>query len=320
MKALIYDKILHLADDYPKPIPKTGESLIRVLLTGLCNTDIEITKGYMGFKGVPGHEFVGIVEESANSELIGKRVVGEINCSCGECSFCRKDLRKHCPHRSVLGIEKRDGAFAQWITLPDENLHIVPDTISNEEAVFTEPLAAAFEITTGVHIQPDQRVLILGAGRLGNLCSQVIFNMGCHLTVVDKHKDKLEYITASQTIVYTPELIDRLKPFDVVIECTGSPEGFPIALRAVKPRGTIVQKSTYNSRIDFDISYLTVNEIKLAGSRCGPFRPALNALETKLIEVNPLISAIFPFEEVLTAFNAASERSSIKILVRLSDF
>ena len=278
------------------PVPsRDGEVVVRVLLGGICNTDIEMTRGYYPFTGVPGHEFVGVVD--------GKRVVGEINAVCGSCEACRAGRRTHCERRSVLGIRNRDGAFADYLTLPAENLHVVPDEISDEEAVFVEPLAAALQIQEQVRITPDDRVLVVGHGKLGQLIAQTLALTGCNLTV------------RSRSAAAMPPLS---KTFDVAVECTGNAEGFAIARNALRPRGTLVMKSTYAGNLNVNASSLVVDEITLVGSRCGPFAPALTLLAAHKVDVRPLIHASYPLDDALTAFEHAQRRGTMKVLIRMS--
>jgi threonine dehydrogenase-like Zn-dependent dehydrogenase len=243
MRALIFNGNLEYKTDYPIPKPGKGEALIRVTHAGICNTDIEITKGYMGFNGILGHEFVGVVQECAKKELVGKRVTGEINIGCGICSFCRSRMHNHCPKRSVLGILKRDGVFAEYTTLPVRNIHRIPDSVSDEEAVFIEPLAAAFEILEQINVSSSDRVCVLGDGKMGLLVGQVLSTTGCNLLVIGKHREKLSIL---EEIDIKPGLIfnSKGKEFDVVVDCTGSQAGMERALGIVKPRGKIIIKTT----------------------------------------------------------------------------
>lgn len=315
MKALFYDGKLNLVEDYPAPLPSPSEALVRVRLAGICNTDIEITKGYMGFTGVLGHEFVGVVEKCADESLIGKRVVGEINCYCGECDYCRRGLVTHCPNRTTLGISGRDGAFADYLVLPIRNLHIVPDALSDEEAVFAEPLAAALEVLEQVHVKPTDRIIVLGDGKLGLLVAQVLGLVGCDLTAVGKHPDKLA-ILRQQGI--DTRLIGEGSDVkaDIVADCTGHPSGFEMAGGLVRPRGTIVLKSTFHGGSEIALTPLVVDEVTIVGSRCGPFAPALRLLERGLVEVKSLISAVYPLNERLTAFERAKMKETLKVLLR----
>jgi threonine dehydrogenase-like Zn-dependent dehydrogenase len=304
MRALwLEDRQLRLRGDLPRP-EREGEVLVRVLLAGICSTDIELTRGYYPFTGVPGHEFVGVVD--------GKRVVGEINASCGSCEACRAGRRTHCEKRSVLGIINRNGAFAEYLTLPSENLHVVPDEITDEEAVFTEPLAAALEIQEQVRITPDDRVLVVGNGKLGRLIAQTLALTGCKLTVIGRSQWGAAALSGAAP-VGTPA---PHRAFDVAVECTGNPEGFAIARSALRPRGTLVMKSTYAGNLNVNMSSLVVDEITLIGSRCGPFAPALRLLAERKVDVRPLIHATYPLDDALTAFEYAQRPGVLKCIIR----
>jgi len=317
VQALVYDgEVLQLREDYPRPVPPPGEALVRVRLAGICNTDLEIVRGYMGFRGVLGHEFVGTVEEAEDRSLIGQRVVGEINAYCGECPTCRAGRPTHCPHRTTLGIWGRDGAFAEYLTLPVRNLHTVPDAISDEEAVFTEPLAAALEILEQVHLRPTDRVVVLGDGKLGLLVAQALALMGCDLLAVGRHREKLA-ILARRGIPTLLEAEAEGLAADVVVECTGRPEGFAAARRILRPRGMLVLKSTYHGGVEADLTGLVVDEITLVGSRCGPFPPALRLLQRGLVDVQPLISAVYPLDRGMEAFARAAEPGVLKVLLQV---
>lgn len=317
MRALVYKKELEYLTDYPVPRPKHGEALIRVTHAGICNTDIEITRGYMGFNGVPGHEFVGIVEKCGDKSFLGERVVGEINLGCGNCPCCRKQMQNHCPDRSVLGILNKDGVFAEYVTLPVGNLHKIPKSISDEEAVFIEPLAAAYEIIDQVGISSSDKVCVLGDGKLGLLSAQVIATTGSRLTAVGRHREKLSIL---DEIGINTGLSHEFKEryFDIVIDCTGSPSGIRTALQIVKPRGKIVLKTTIANKIQIDMNQFVINEISLIGSRCGPFPPAIKAIRSRQIDLYPLISYIYPIEEGLKAFQHASSKSALKVILRIS--
>lgn len=315
MRALYFDKELMFRDDLPIPKPGDDEALIRTTRAGICNTDLEIIKGYMGFKGIPGHEFVGIVEECGKKELVGKRVAGEINIGCGECSFCRRGLRNHCTERSVLGIMNREGAFADHITLPAENLHVIPDSISDEEAVFIEPLAAGFEILRQVDVGPSDRVCVLGDGKLGLLIAQVLSMTGCDLIVVGKHRSKLLIL---QELGIRTELSAEFngEDMDIVVECTGSESGMKMALRTVRPQGKIILKTTVADRGRVDLNYIVINELSLIGSRCGPFPDAIKAIGSGKVKLFPLISAEYSIEEGVKAFDHASQKGSLKVILK----
>jgi threonine dehydrogenase-like Zn-dependent dehydrogenase len=316
MRALLLDDGLLLVEDYPTPEPPPGEALIRVGLAGVCNTDLELVEGYMQFHGVPGHEFVGVVEQAPGAdEWEGHRVVGEINAACGACSACRAGRPTHCPHRTTLGIAGRDGAFAEHLTLPIHNLHPVPDSISDEAAVFVEPLAAACEILQQVHVRPTDRVVVLGDGKLGLLCAQALALTGCDLTALGHHREKLELLAQRgiPTVVGGEDPVEA--GADLVVEATGCPEGYAAARRLVRPRGTIVLKSTYHGAVDADLTMAVVDEITLVGSRCGPFAPALRLLERRLVDVTPMVQARYPLSEALAAFEHAARPGTLKVLV-----
>ncbi|HOU24068.1 MAG TPA: alcohol dehydrogenase catalytic domain-containing protein [Anaerolineae bacterium] len=315
MRALLYDGQLRLANDHPQPRLIPGEAVIRVRLAGICNTDVEITRGYMGFQGVLGHEFVGMVEEAGDSRWVGQRVVGEINCYCGTCPTCRAGDVSHCPQRTTLGIGGRDGAMADYCLLPEVNLHVVPEQVPDEEAVFAEPLAAALEILEQVHIKPTQRVAVLGDGKLGLLVAQVMRLTGCDLVVVGRHADKLA-ILEHQGIATTMESGASELRSDVVIDCTGQPDGFATGRAMVRPRGTYVLKSTFHGVNQVNLTSLVVDEVSLVGSRCGPFEPALRLLALRLIDVTSLVAGIYPLDQAVTAFAHARTRGALKVLIR----
>lgn len=317
MRAIEFDKKLKITENYPVPEPQDGEALIKIITAGICNTDIEIIKGYMGFSGILGHEFVGVVEKinGSNQELLSQRVVGEINCGCGYCEYCLKGLENHCPNRTVLGILNKNGCFADYITLPVKNLHKVPDDVTNQEAVFTEPLAAAFEILEQIQINPDDKVLILGDGKLGLLISFVLNLTQAEVILVGKHQEKLD-IAKNQGI--KSRFMDDLfveKNYAVVVEATGNISGFELAQNLVKPKGIIVLKSTLASEKPLNLAPIVIDEIKIIGSRCGPFKPALDALEKKLIDVKPLISKFFEFDKALDAFELSKIKGILKVLI-----
>ena len=313
MKALVFDGNLAI-QDRPKPKPQENEALIRIRMAGICNTDVEITKGYMGFTGILGHEFVGEVVECRSKKWIGKRVVGEINIGCGICEYCRKDLDRHCPSRKVLGISGKDGAFAEYITLPVKNLVAVPDSISDEEAVVIEPLAAACEILEQVHIEPTHRVAIVGDGKLGQLIARVLHLTGCRITVFGMSRaklSKLDVMGIETHITNSP----TNKKFDIVVEVSGSPSGFSFAMDLVRPRGIFILKSTMHEDIAFNTARLVIDEIELVGSRCGRFEPAARLLDRGLIDVKPVITKAVPFERAEEAFVEAKAPESLKVLI-----
>jgi threonine dehydrogenase-like Zn-dependent dehydrogenase len=306
-----------LVEDYPRPEPLPEEALVGVKLAGICNTDLEIVHGYMGFQGVLGHEFVGVVEECAGKSLVGQRVVGEINCCCGECPTCLAGAPTHCPHRTTLGIWGRDGAFADYLSLPVANLHIVPEAVSDEAAVFVEPLAAALEILEQIQVKPTDRVVVLGDGKLGLLVAQVLGLTGCDLVVGGRHEEKLAILERRGIDARLANELPTEKA-DVVVDCTGHPSGFAAARGLVKPRGTLVLKSTFHGDVEVNLSMLVVDEITLIGSRCGPFAPALHLLERGLVDVESLVSVTCPLDERLAAFERAQKKGILKVLLDIT--
>ncbi|UCF04938.1 MAG: alcohol dehydrogenase catalytic domain-containing protein [bacterium] len=317
----------------PKPRTRRGEALVRVHLAGICATDLEITRGYMGFTGVPGHEFVGTVHSAQKKNLIGKRVVGEINVPCGKCSLCRRGLEKHCTHRSVLGISRRHGAFAEYLTLPVGNLHPVPRTIGDEEAVMTEPLAAACEIPVRVAIPAGCKAAVLGDGRLAALVAQVLGLRTKNVDVLGINPHKLAVI---RRLGIRTHLLSHAKPttgrtghisipsrfrrrHDVVVECSGRPEGLPLATELVRPQGTVILKSTYQSEMKWNPTSVAVDEITIVGSRCGPFEMALRLIAMGSVEVRPFITATYPIDRWREAFRRARHPDSFKVLIRIGD-
>jgi threonine dehydrogenase-like Zn-dependent dehydrogenase len=315
MNAVVFDKTLRI-EDQPKPVASGRECLIRLLKAGICNTDLEITHGYFGFTGVLGHEFVGVVEAGPTASMVGQRVVGEINAACEACDFCRKGLQRHCPHRTVLGILKRDGAFREFLTLPEENLHVVPSSISDDEAVFTEPIAAACEILDQVPIGPNHRVAVLGDGKLGLLVAMVLSTTGCQLTLVGKHATKMDLVKDYPLQRVGAEAADNLfRSFEVVVEATGSPHGWESALRLVRPKGTIVLKSTFHGQIAFNPAPIVVDEIAIIGSRCGRFEIALAMLSNRKVNPTLLLQQTLPLREGIRAFELAQRPEVLKILL-----
>lgn len=321
MKAIVFDETLHFVDDHPKPVAVSGEALIRVRLAGICGTDLEITKGYSNFRGVPGHEFTGIVESAPDDrkDLEGKRVVGEINVGCGQCEFCARGRKNHCSARKVLGIVDKDGAFADYVSLPVENLYLIPDSVSDEEAIFTEPLAAALRITEQVSFSGDEKVLVMGDGKLGLLIALVLGERCRNLSLVGKHGEKLRIASSSGIATLFMEELKNGPVYDIVIDATGSPSGLEQALRVVRPEGTIVMKTTTVDQVPVDLSRLVVNEITIIGSRCGPFQPALDLLARKKYDLFPLVGGRYPFSRADEAFSAAKKPGSLKIIVDFCD-
>ncbi len=302
-------------DDLPVPEPPPGEALVRVRLAGICSTDLEMGKGYYPYTGIPGHEFLGEVVSAPGSEdWAGERVVGEINAACLECEACLAGRFHHCERRTVLGIKDRNGAFAEYLVLPVRNLHRVPANVPDEAAVFTEPLAAALEIQEQVHIRPEDRVLVIGAGRLGQLIAQTLALTGCDLRVLARQPRQQGLLSARGIQVVQAGNVETGRS-DVVVEATGSADGFNLARQAVRPGGTIVLKSTYKGQIEVNLSAVVVDEITLVGSRCGPFPPALRLLETGQVDPLPLVDARFPLAEATRGIQAAGERGVLKVLL-----
>ena len=298
----------------PAPTPGADEVIVRVTRAGVCETDLQLIKGYMGFRGVLGHEFVGVAE---SGPYAGRRVVGEINCACWSCATCRKGLSTHCPHRTVLGILNHDGAFADFIAVPQRNLHPVPDSIPDDIAVFTEPVAAAFQIPAQLQVAATDRIIVLGDGRLGNLCAQVLSSIADDVLVVGKHPEKLALLDAIgvKTALLSEDLPQRAA--DIVVECTGSESGLPTALSLVRPRGTIVLKTTVAASQTLAWAPFVIDEVTLVGSRCGPFDRALDALEHGLVDVEPLIADRFNLSNGLLALQRARQKGVLKVLLEM---
>ncbi len=315
MQALVYDGDVRLVD-LPVPEPQAGEALLRIRLAGICGTDLHISRGYADFHGILGHEFVADVMAAPEPQWLGRRVVGEINLPCGTCAWCQAGLPRHCAARRVLGIRGKDGCLAEFITLPLANLHAVPDTVPDAFAVFTEPLAAALAILEQVHICPSSRVLVIGDGKLGLLIAQVLRLVGCDLHLVGRQPRNLDLIGARGVKVYPADGFAQAG-FDVVIEVTGNPSGWQTALQAVRPRGTIVLKSTYPGRGAENPTALVVPEVTVVGSRCGPFAPALRLLARRLINPKKLISRVYPLAQAREALAYAGQRGVLKILVEM---
>jgi len=300
--------------EVPQP-KKQNEALIRIRNAGICSTDLELVKGYYPYTGVLGHEFVGEVIEANNASWIGQRVVGEINAVCNQCEQCLNGRPTHCENRTVLGIVNRDGVFADYTTLPIANLHKVPTSVPDEMAVFTEPLAAALEIQDQIQIKPTDRILLIGAGRLGQLIAQTLALTGCNLRVVARHKHQQDLLKARGIRIISEEEIQPWR-WDIVVEATGSPSGFTLARKVIRPRGTMVMKSTYKGDMNVNFSSIVVDEINIIGSRCGPFEPALRLMESKQVDPTVLIDSEFVLGEALKAFEQAAETGVLKVLVK----
>lgn len=319
MKAVVFNRKLEVVEA-PKPVSTGDESVVRLIQAGICNTDLEITRGYFGFKGVPGHEFVGRVESSRTPSLVGARVVGEINAACRRCEVCRSGWGRHCPRRSVLGILNRDGAFREYFTLPEQNLHAVPDSISDDDAVFVEPVAAACEILDQVDIRRVEKIAVLGDGKLGLLIAMVLAQArpAAHppVALIGKHPENMrlvEDLGVSTLHLRSAQTVHR--SLELVVEATGSPSGLDLALRLLKPRGTVVLKSTFHGQQSFDPASLVVDELTLLGSRCGRFEPALDLLAGKRIRPSRLIRDSLPLTRAVEAFRLAQSPGALKVLL-----
>ncbi len=317
MKAIYFDGKKAELISARKPRLRAGESLIRIDTAGLCATDLEILLGYLEFRGILGHEFVGTVESSENESLAGKRVVGEIFVPCRECPACRESLEKHCPERTVIGISGRDGVFARYVALPDENLHVIPDSLTDEVAIFVELLAAACEITQRVSFRKESRVIVLGDGRLAAMTAQVAALHARDPVVLGLNKKKLSAFEAVGLRTEIVENRDRIgKDFDIVVECTGKPNGLPLAIELVKPQGTVILKSTYHGNLEWNPAPIVINEISVVGSRCGPFEEALDLLKRGKIETSPFLTAVYGLEDFDKAVQRARHSDSFKVLIR----
>jgi threonine dehydrogenase-like Zn-dependent dehydrogenase len=301
--------------DVPEP-HKPDEALIKIRKAGICSTDLELVKGYYPYTGILGHEFVGEVVQAEDTSWIGQRVVGEINVFCNQCELCLNGRPTHCEKRTVLGIVNRDGTFAEFTQLPIGNLHRVPDSVPDEMAVFTEPLAAALEIQQQIQIKPTDRVLLVGAGRLGQLIAQTLALTGCNLRVVARHAHQQSLLKTRGIRMIAEEKIQPWR-WDVVVEATGSPGGFALARKAIRPRGTLIMKSTYKGEMSINFSSIVVDEINIIGSRCGPFAPAMRLMETRQVDPTVLIAEEYKLEDALIAFERAAETGVLKVLVEI---
>lgn len=313
---VLSDDGLSFRHAHPVPPPLPGEIPVRVLTAGICETDLQLRRGYMHYRGVLGHEFVGIAEAG---RFAGQRVVGEINCACRQCPTCREGFPNHCPHRTVLGIFRHDGAFADTVHVPEANLHRVPDEVDNDQAVFVEPLAAAFQLLRQLPDLAGRRVLVLGDGRLGQLCAQVLATTNARLTVIGKHPAKLALLSARgiETALRSDLAPDQRA--DIVVEATGSPSGLEDAFAWLRPRGTLVLKTTIAGTPALSWAPIVIHEFQVLGSRCGPFEPALKALADGTIDVRPLITARYPLEDALAAFKAVEAREGLKTLLDVAN-
>ena len=324
MKAVVFDNELKFDNNYTKPVPQKGEALIKITLAGICNTDYEITKGYMGYVGVLGHEFVGVVEDVNSDKIedknwIGKRVVAEISWGCDNpnCEWCAKKNYRHCPNRHTIGIWKKDGCMAEYLTVPTNILFEVPENVTDEQAVFVEPLAAACEILEQLHIEPTSKILVLGDGKLGLTTALTLHAHNLDVLLVGKHQNKLDIAQKQGVKTLLLEDINMQNQFDIVVEATGSASGFETSMALTKPRGVLVLKSTVASGKELNLAPIVINEITVLGSRCGQFGPALRLLENKKIDFTPFISATYPIEQALEAFEANKSKESLKVLIKI---
>lgn len=317
MRAIRFEDRLVYDEHRGEPTPAPGDAVIRVHLAGLCATDHQIMRGYMGFRGILGHEFVGTVE-AGPAEWLRKRVVCEINCVCRQCVQCQSGLSNHCSRRTVMGIRGRDGCFADLVAAPVHNLHEVPDAITDEEAVFVEPLAAAYQVAKQVPIDRRMNVAVVGGGRLGLLVAQVLVTTGCRLEVIGRNPQSLLFCEKrgirARLISDMPARGDR----DLVVDCTGTPDGLAAAIGFVRPRGTIVLKSTHAEPSGVDLAPIVVNEITVVGSRCGPFADAIHALARRAVDVSGMISRSYKIERWAEAFEASQRRDTIKVLLKIN--
>jgi threonine dehydrogenase-like Zn-dependent dehydrogenase len=324
MRALVFDQSLTFRPRHPEPPEINGDALVKVRQAGICATDLEILRGYMEFSGIPGHEFIGEVVSAQNQDLVGQRVVGEINVVCGRCDLCLSGLSSHCRNRTVLGIQKHDGAFADFLRLPSANLHVLPKTVDDDAGVFVEPLAAAFQILKQIKVdskadssRPRKWVTVLGDGKLGLLVAQVLRNANCPVRVIGKHAEKLalceKWQIRSRPVKYIVPRHDQ----DVVVDCTGSAAGFELAMQMVRPRGTIVLKSTAAAGKPMNLAPLVIGEITVIGSRCGPFREAIQALAQKQVDVASLIFRRMHLEQGVEAMDLAGRPGVLKVLLTM---
>ena len=321
MRALVLTDQLRFDPAYPTPALATGEAIIRVTRAGICNTDLELIKGYMGFRGVLGHEFAGVLVKvpeglaDLGGPQVGDRVVAEINCVAPDSPSRDYFARAQDPNRTTLGIACRDGVFADETRVPIANLHRVPDSVSDDEAVFVEPLAAACQILQQAHIKPTDHACVLGDGKLGLLCAQVLATTGCDLVAMGRHASKLDILRQRGIRTQLSSDWNGQRDFDAVVECTGAESGFDQARRMLRPRGTLVLKSTFEGLTTANLTMIVVDEINVVGSRCGPFAPALRLLESKRVDVLSLIHARYPLEEGLRAFEQARRPGVLKVLL-----
>ncbi|MFT3785952.1 MAG: alcohol dehydrogenase catalytic domain-containing protein [Tepidisphaeraceae bacterium] len=317
MRSLVFDQSLRFDANRPEPAAADGDTLLRVRQAGICSTDLELCKGYMNFRGVLGHEFVADVVSCPDASLVGRRVCAEINCVCGKCDLCVSGLSNHCRNRSVVGIHRHDGAFADFVRVPSANLHAVPGSVDDDQAVFVEPLAAAFQITKQLKFDERTFVTVLGAGRLGLLVAQVLRNTGAPVRVVGRNPETLQLCEKWQVRARSVNDIVPRHDQDVVVDCTGSAEGFELAMQMVRPRGTIVLKSTVAGGKTLNLAPVVVDEVAVIGSRCGPFREAIRALAERSVDVLSLIRRRTKLEQGVEAIELASRRGVLKVMLTM---
>jgi alcohol dehydrogenase len=317
MRSLTFEQSLSFTTARPEPALADGDTLLKVRQAGVCSTDVELCKGYMNFTGVLGHEFVADVVSSPDASLVGKRVCAEINCVCAKCDLCLAGLPNHCRNRSVVGIFKHDGAFADFLRVPAMNCHVVPAGVDDDQAVFVEPLAAAFQVTRQVRVDEKTFVTVIGSGRLGLLCAQVLRNAGAPVRVIGRNPTTMQLCEKWQIRARSVTQIQPRRDQDIVVDCTGTPEGLELATQLVRPRGTIVLKSTAAAGKSLNLAPVVVDEITIVGSRCGPFREALHALDTKSVDVLSLIHRRMKLEQGVAALDLASQRGVLKVLLQM---
>lgn len=316
MRAICIDRNgVRFQSEHPSPTPLSGEVLVDVIAAGICETDLQLAQGYMGFVGILGHEFVGV---ATSGPFAGARVVGEINCNCRQCPRCQSGLGNHCAHRSVVGIHEHDGAFADQVAIPQTSLHRVPDSVSDDQAILIEPLAAALQIQQQIELAKIQKAIVLGDGRLANLCAQAISEQVKNVQVVGKHKLKLARFRRLGIRATQLEDLVCEKEFDLVVDCTGSVTGLPLALQLVRPRGTVVMKTTVAADHEVSLAPIVIDEISLVGSRCGPFGRAIESLQAERFDLSNLVTHRFALEEAKQAFQAAVDPSAFKVVFDVS--
>jgi threonine dehydrogenase-like Zn-dependent dehydrogenase len=317
MRALVLENQLRYDANASMPIIEGDQALLKIRKAGICRTDLELIGGYLNFSGIPGHEFVAEVMEGP-AEWVGQRVVGEINVADGTCDLCRQGVPSQCRNRTTVGIDRHNGAFADYMSLTTRNLQVVPDSVSDTAAVFTEPLAAALQTLEAVHISPRDRIIIIGAGKLGLLTAQVLRMTGANVSAVVRHESQAKRLNQWHIPAFARSEVPS-KRAQVVVDCTGTAEGFADSLDLVQPRGTIILKSTYRAQPQIDLTRIAVEEIKVIGSRCGPFDAALRLLEQGLVDVESLVEARYPFDNALKAVDHAAQRGTLKVLLEVSD-